>query len=318
MTLESIDKKFYHGLNIGEKLGEGQFGTTWSAIRHDSAPAEKIKKTRDTSETDDNDLKRLVVKESKGSIDFNEYRVVLGLKPHKNILSLLGLAVVNGKYCLVSELCEYGSLDKLHQKINMTESKTFADIAVGICRGLDHIHNTLEILHKDIACRNVLMRLDGSVVLSDFGMSRQIQADQTYYSISEGNVIPWAWSGPEVVLEGRFTFASDIYSLGVTFWEILSKGNAPCFEGKKLNEFKTLAAICSVIHKVANGSITAKFPSTIPKSTASFVRSCLHPKPERRPSVANLLQSALKIKTIANGSGTQITLTDSFLGNDRV
>ena len=147
-----MGKKLYSNVVLDSKLGEGHFGTTWKAHTNESK----------NDVADDDQQPTVVVKVPKGEVDFKEYRVVLSLLPHRNLVTQLGIAIVGigKKFCLVSELCELGSLDQLHHKMDLTNTTTLTRIIQDLCAGLSHMHDTLEILHKDIACRNLLMRQD--------------------------------------------------------------------------------------------------------------------------------------------------------------
>jgi len=81
------------------------------------------------------------------------------------------------------------------------------------------------ILHRDIAARNFLLTDALKVKLSDFGMSK-FSGGSAYYS-QKDIAVPVRWAAPEVVLREKFSPASDRYSLGVTLYEVFSKGMVP-------------------------------------------------------------------------------------------
>lgn len=81
------------------------------------------------------------------------------------------------------------------------------------------------IIHRDIAARNYLVDEHKNVKLSDFGMARTIQTN--YYTASMSAEIAIRWSAPEVLQESKFSINSDLYSFGVTMWEIFMKGAQP-------------------------------------------------------------------------------------------
>lgn len=103
---------------------------------------------------------------------------------------------------------------------------------------MDHLER-MGIVHRDLAARNVLIRAgkDGETVvkLSDFGLGKVLD-DAAYYVSAEARALPVKWCAPETMTHRRFSSRSDVWSFGVTFWEVWSWGEEPyCdWEGKLL------------------------------------------------------------------------------------
>jgi len=92
--------------------------------------------------------------------------------------------------------------------------------AVSLC-----VLQTNGVVHRDIAARNYLVTEWKQVKLSDFGMARLTR--NNYYKSSEDTAIAVRWSAPEVLTGMKFTTKSDLYSFGITMWEIFMKGTIP-------------------------------------------------------------------------------------------
>jgi len=92
-----------------------------------------------------------------------------------------------------------------------------------------------KLVHRDLAARNILLGRKDLVKISDFGLSRILGSDQDYYKASRGGRWPLKWFAPESTTRGTFHHASDVWSFGVTLWEMYSYGDEP-FPGLGGNE----------------------------------------------------------------------------------
>ena len=81
----------------------------------------------------------------------------------------------------------------------------------------------LKIIHRDLATRNVLVDERKCLKLADFGLSRMTDYDEIYVRSSKGR-LPWKWLAIESLASKEFTSASDVWSFGITLWEIATFG----------------------------------------------------------------------------------------------
>ena len=86
--------------------------------------------------------------------------------------------------------------------------------------------SSLDIIHRDLACRNILIGERKNIKITDFGMSRYVPGDEVYVITSRG-LLPLRWMAVESLYLRQFTSASDIWSYGIVLWEICTLGETP-------------------------------------------------------------------------------------------
>ena len=92
--------------------------------------------------------------------------------------------------------------------------------------------SSLGIVHRDLACRNILVDEGKVLKISDLGMSRE--TDEIYVQKRTGRV-PLKWMAIESIVAREFTSASDVWSFGITLWEIGTLGRSICGEHACIN-----------------------------------------------------------------------------------
>ena len=82
-------------------------------------------------------------------------------------------------------------------------------------------------IHRDLACRNVLLATADRVKIGDFGLMRALPQDYDCYVMTERKKVPFPWCAPEPLKSRQFSHASDTWMFGVTLWEMFSFGEEP-------------------------------------------------------------------------------------------
>ena len=158
---------------------------------------------------------------------------LMGLLNHRNVLALVGVVTVPRELpaLVLIMYCEGGELFEHVRKagpdgISTAKRLTFA---AQIALGMQHI-SSCNIVHRDLAARNVLLDSMGKCKVADFGMSASlVQADKQYAAeyVRVQEEIALRWAAPEALHDQRFSVQSDVWSFGVTVWELFAAGAVP-------------------------------------------------------------------------------------------
>ncbi|KAL7087491.1 hypothetical protein ACP275_13G071000 [Erythranthe tilingii] len=171
-------------------------------------------------------VKQLSVKSKQGNREFvNEIGMISALQ-HPHLVKLHGCCIEGNQLLLVYEYLENNSLDRAlfgpeEHQIHL-DWPTRHKICIGIARGLAYLHeeSRLKIVHRDIKATNVLLDKDLMAKISDFGLAKLDEEDNTHISTRVAGT--YGYMAPEYAMRGHLTDKADIYSFGVVLLELIS------------------------------------------------------------------------------------------------
>lgn len=203
---------------------------------------------------------------------------------HPNIVNVYDVGDEHGMYYIVMELVDGITLKKYIEKKSRLSTKEAVSIAIQVAMGLEAAHRN-HIIHRDIKPQNIIISKDGKVKVTDFGIAKAATSN-TITSNVMGSV---HYTSPEQARGGYSDERSDIYSLGITIFEMLT-GRVP-FNGE------TTVAI-AIKHIQEPMPSPRDFVPDIPVSVERIVLKCCEKSPDRRYQnitelIADLKQSLI-------------------------
>ena len=201
---------------------------------------------------------------------------------HPNIVEMYDVGEDNGSFYIVMEYIDGKTLKQLIKKRGHLTVSEAIDIMVQLTDGLASAHDSY-IIHRDIKPQNIMILEDGMVKITDFGIAMAINAaDLTQTNSVMGSV---HYLPPEQAAGKGSTIKSDIYSLGILFYEMLA-GTMP-FRGE------TAVEIALKHIKEPMPSIR-KVNSKVPQSVENIILKCTAKNPKNRYNNVRELQDDLK------------------------
>lgn len=284
---------------VGSRVGSGSFGTVYKAHWHGPVAVKTLNVKIPT-------LAQLQA--------FKNEVGVLRKTRHVNILLFMG-CVSKPKLAIVTQWCEGSSLYK-HLHVHETKFALFTLIEIGrqTAQGMDYLHTTKNIIHRDLKSNNIFLHDDLTVKIGDFGLATaktRWSGSQQFHQPT-GSIL---WMAPEVIrmqMENPYSFQSDVYAFGIVMFEMLA-GQLP---------YSHLNNKDQILFMVGRGYLKAdltKLRTDTPKVLRRLTEDCIKFNRDDRPlfrQIHSILEGLLRNHPKINRSASEPNMNRTQLQSD--
>ncbi|GMN43453.1 hypothetical protein TIFTF001_012650 [Ficus carica] len=281
-----------NNFDAANKLGEGGFGVVYKGVLLDGTIIA---------------VKQLSARSKQGNREFvNEIGMISALQ-HPNLVKLYGCCIEGKQLLLVYEFMENNDLG--HSLFGPKDCPLKLDwpvrqkICVGIAKGLAFLHeeSPLKIVHRDIKASNILLDRDLNPKISDFGLAKLDEDENTHITTRVAGTI--GYMAPEYALWGYLTHKADVYSFGIVALEIVAGISNTKFRPDE--DYVCLLDWALVSQQKGNlmGLVDPKLGSNFNKEEVGrmikVALQCTNPSPALRPNMSAVV-SMLEGRTLVH------------------
>ncbi|XP_028419388.1 tyrosine-protein kinase receptor TYRO3 isoform X1 [Perca flavescens] len=268
-------------LTLGKELGKGEFGSVYEGVFTPDEGLE-IKVAVKTM--------RVGIHSQEDLHDFLREAEIMKNFDHENVVRLLAVTLQREQDCplpvplVILPYMKHGDLRRFLIATRYGDIPMFVPhqsllrFMIDIAAGMDYL-SSQGFLHRDLAARNCMLGDDLRVCVADFGLSKKIYSNN-YYRQKVAIRVPIKWMAMESLSESVYTTKSDVWSFGVTMWEIVSRGRTP-YPGVPNHE---LLELLLTGHRL-------KPPEDCDHKLYEVMQSCWDKEPTRRPGFGELCET---------------------------
>ncbi|RID70736.1 hypothetical protein BRARA_C02732 [Brassica rapa] len=289
------------------KIGQGGFGSVYKGIL---PSGQEIA------------VKRLTRGSGQGEMEFKNEVLLLTRLQHRNLVKLLGFCSEGEEDILIYEHVPNSSLDHFifnqEKRVLLTWNVRYR-IIEGVARGLLYLHedSQLRIIHRDLKASNILLDADMNPKVSDFGIARLFNMDQTK-GVTRRRVGTFGYMPPEYVKNGRFSAKTDVYSFGVVLLEMITgQSNKNYFESLGLPAYAWKSWVAGEAASIID-PVLSRTPTNEILRFIHIGLLCVQENVAKRPTMSLVIQwlssdtIAIPLPTIAAFTTTELHRTDAM------
>ncbi|XP_004479965.1 tyrosine-protein kinase receptor UFO isoform X1 [Dasypus novemcinctus] len=282
-----------HKVALGKTLGEGEFGAVMEGqLNQDDSVLKVAVKTMKIAICTRSELE-----------DFLREAVCMKEFDHPNVMRLIGVCFQDSEHegfpapVVILPFMKHGDLhsfllySRLGDQPVFLPTQMLVKFMADIASGMEYL-STKRFIHRDLAARNCMLNENMSVCVADFGLSKKIY-NGDYYRQGRIAKMPVKWIAIESLADRVYTSKSDVWSFGVTMWEIATRGQTP-YPGVENSE----------IYDYLRQGNRLKQPMDCLDGLYALMTHCWELNPRDRPSFAELredLENTLKALPPAQG-----------------
>ncbi|KAF5405312.1 Receptor protein-tyrosine kinase [Paragonimus heterotremus] len=258
-----------HHFDVAVKVIQNDYPITPSVLNAETPTV------NDTPKDPEEEARRAIARTNMEEL-LQEAKVMASVE-HKHCLPLIGVCLTRERHCLVSMFLELGSLDRYVKEYrDELNSLTLLSWAEQIADGMSYLE-LRGIIHRDLAARNVLVQRRDLVQITDFGLAKMLERPDEHSVVVRAGRVPIRWLAIETLQDSIYSHKTDVWTYGVTLWEIFTYGRRP-YEDVETKDIKD--------HVMKGGRLTQ--PEICTLDVYMVMVKCWMEDYESRPTFAEL------------------------------